>query len=574
MKKEVLHNELTEYLIPKKFPTRVVSLADQAIYTAVQQTNATPKATLHQFDVVTVEGLRWAQNGVPFLKIADGFVKADIHQLVVLPKISQRYVFEDVSEVLIVSPRHYYATATMNNTTRLEKQTKRGEKVAVEAVEWTNEGIPVLRTVDGYLSARKDIVSNSSKFVAYSHKLGHKLCQTLKTVVKKARKIYPNTQKAYFRLLYKVACRFAKIDNNKVLFLSDSRNDLSGNFQYIVDEIERQGLDFELTFFLKRTNNEAKSWHEYTQLAWGIATSHQVILDDFYPLIYPLKIRDGVDLVQVWHAVGAFKTFGFSRVGKPGGPDPASKNHRNYDYAIVSSTHVAEFYAEGFGIDRKKVLPLGAPRTDLFFDEKKQAANLTSLSEELPFIQDKKVILFAPTFRGPGQQTAHYPYEWLDFKALYGALEPQGFVFLMKIHPFVKNELHIPEEYADFFYDVSSYREVNDLLLISDVLITDYSSVVFEYSLLKRKTIFFTPDLVEYTAERDFYVDFQDFAPGPIVSEIPTLIQEVETYADVDEERLDDFLDYYFDDIDGKASKRFVDAMVNGFAKVSPYKQK
>lgn len=577
MKKEIPNNDLIEYLIPKKFPAQVVTLVDQAVYTAVQQTNATPKATLPQYTVVTVEGLRWTENGVPFFKLQDGYIKADVHQLVLLKKGISKYVYEDVEQVTVVSPRGYYSELNFNDRTRLEKSTRRGEIIPVEAVEWTLEGIPRLRTADGYIAADKDGVSTSRKSIAYLQKFIGKSWKTVKSLFKKLKKTlrraYVFAQMTYFRLVYIIVCRTAKINENKVLFLSDSRNDLSGNFQYIVDEINRQDLDFDLEFLLKKTNNELKSWHEYTTLAYKIATSHHVILDDFYPVIYPLKMRDGVDLIQVWHAVGAFKTFGFSRVGKPGGPNPESKNHRNYDYAIVSSTNVAPFYAEGFGIDREKVLPIGAPRTDLFFDETKKAANFEKLSEELPFINDKKVILFAPTFRGTGQRSAHYPYEWLDFKALYEALSPQGFVFLLKVHPFVKNELNIPVEYADFFYDVSSYREVNDLLLVSDVLITDYSSVVFEYSLLKRKTIFFTPDLEEYTAERDFYVNFKEFTPGPIVTEFAPLIHEIETYDDVDEAQLNDFLDYNFDDIDGQASKRFVDAMVNGFENVRPYKQ-
>jgi CDP-ribitol ribitolphosphotransferase len=571
---EKLDTDGTEYLIIEDFPRQVLALVDQPIFTAVQLTNATPKDTLKKHEVLTIDGLRWSENSVPFLKSERGYIKADSTDLKLLGVRTNAYIFENVTEVLIVTPSYYYADVTFSDDTRLTTRTKRGEKVTVEAIEWTAGGTPRLKTAEGYLSANKEFVSVHAKPIAYMTKIVHKGIKALKKVRKLVRKSRTKMKKSYFKLLYLFACRFAKINDKQVLFLSDSRNDLSGNFQYIVEEIERQDLDLTLSFHLKKTNNEKKTWREYTQLAWGIATSRYVILDDFYPIIYPLQIRDGVDLVQVWHAVGAFKTFGFSRVGKPGGPNPESKNHRNYDYAIVSSTNVAPYYAEGFGIDREKVLPLGAPRTDLFFDEDKKKADIIELEEQLPFIKDKKVILFAPTFRGAGQRTAHYPYEWLDFKALYDNLASQDFVFLMKIHPFVKNSLNIPAEYADFFYDVSNYREINDLLLVSDVLITDYSSVVFEYSLLKKKTIFFTPDLEEYVADRDFYVEFNEFVPGPIVRDFDALVREIEDYNTVDETRLNGFLDYYFDDLDGNASKRFVDALKNGFETVSPYKQK
>ncbi|MEQ4550135.1 CDP-glycerol glycerophosphotransferase family protein [Weissella sp. GP1] len=374
-------------------------------------------------------------------------------------------------------------------------------------------------------------------------------------------------KKGLFRLAY-VANKLMPIKKNRVSFLSDSRIDLTGNFEYIYEEMQKRENQFDTRFYLKQTNSEPKTLGEYLTLANAIATSRYVLLDDFYPLIYPLSIRNGVDLIQVWHAVGAFKTFGFSRVGMAGGPSLKSKNHRNYTKALVSSTSVVSNYAEGFGIDQNRVLPLGAPRTDLFFDEEKKQSTIEKLYEQLPFLKDKKVILFAPTFRGPGQQTAYYPFDWLDYQALYDEFANQGYIFLFKIHPFVKNSPAIPYEYSDFFYDVSDYREINDLLLLTDALITDYSSVVFEYSLLKRKTIFFAPDLSEYMTSRNFYVDYLDFIPGPYVGDTKHLIDEIKLADDIDEARLEAFLNYYFDDLDGKAAVRFVDALEDNFGEV------
>lgn len=596
MIKKTINSDTSEYLIPDSFPLQVVALFDQPIFTAVQLTNATPKSILKKHSVLTIIGLRWSENGVPFLKSEIGYLKADRETLMAIKSQIQTYLFDQVSHILVVTPTHYYSDVVFNDKTRLPEKTKRGQILAVESIEWTQTGIPRLKTTQGYVTANKAFMSLNRKPIAYTKKLASVLFKKIKsatfemgkmirhgaadvsgvmqqTAVPFVKRVFNKIQRVYFRSLYSCFSSMNKIRPNRILFLSDSRNDLSGNFQYIVEEIEKQGLDAELLFCLKKTNNEKRTFREYTQLAWQIATSRYVILDDFYPLVYPLKMRSETDLIQVWHAVGAFKTFGFSRVGKPGGPNPDSKNHRNYDYAIVSSTNVAPYYAEGFGIAREKVLPLGAPRTDLFFDDQKKQNSINTLHDELPFVKNKKVILFAPTFRGDGQQTAHYPYEWLDFEAIYNHFSSEDFVFLLKIHPFVKNKLEIPDAYADFFYDVSDYREINDLLLISDVLVTDYSSVVFEYSLLKKKSIFFTPDLEEYTQSRDFYVDFDEFVPGPIVRNTEALIQEIENYETFSEQQLDHFLNYYFDDLDGKASKRFVDALTNGFDHVSPYKQ-
>ncbi|MGG1398820.1 CDP-glycerol glycerophosphotransferase family protein [Bacillus salipaludis] len=362
--------------------------------------------------------------------------------------------------------------------------------------------------------------------------------------------------KTVFQFLYRFYC-MRPIKQKQILFASDSRSDMSGNFQFVYDEIIRRNLDFDIHFMLKRGVDEKKTYREIVQLAKLIATSRFVILDDFYPMIYPLKIREGADLVQLWHAVGAFKTFGFSRLGRPGGPSPKSINHRNYTKAIVSSKNVAKHYAEGFGIDLDKVIPTGIPRTDVFFDQEYQENVRERLYAEYPFLKGKKVIMFAPTFRGNGQQSAHYPMEVLDLAKLYEELHDE-YVFLFKIHPFVKNDITIPYQYSDFYYDFSSYREINDLLFISDILITDYSSVCFEYALLNKPMLFFAFDVEEYVRTRDFYYEFHSFIPGPLVRSAEEIIKTIEE-KDFKMEKVEPFVRYFFDQIDGKSSTRVVD---------------
>lgn len=353
------------------------------------------------------------------------------------------------------------------------------------------------------------------------------------------------------------------IRQNQISFVSDSRVTISGNFEFIYQELKQRSTDFKVSFYLKSSIKAKKSWKEVRTLAKALATSRYIILDDFYPLVYPLRIRENADLIQVWHAVGAFKTFGYSRLGMPGGPKVQSLNHRNYTKALVSSHNIAGKYAEGFGIADDKVVPLGIPRTDVFFDEPKKQQIRQRLAEDLPFIKGKKVILFAPTFRGNGQQSAYYPFEMMNFKAIYEALH-EDYVFLLKIHPFVQNKPTLPYEYADFYYDVSDYREINDLLLVADQLITDYSSVCFEYALLDRPMIFFAPDLADYMQSRSFYFNYFDFIPGSLAENTDELIRQLQ-HPHVDRAKLDGFVNFFFDDLDGHASARFVDALENHF---------
>src|SRR5699024_6479006 len=218
--------------------------------------------------------------------------------------------------------------------------------------------------------------------------------------------------------------------------------------------------------------------------------------------------------------------------------------------ATVSSEGVREHYAEGFGIDVERIEATGVPRADIFFDEEYKHHVVHTLHQKHPFMKHKKVILFAPTFRGNGQASAYFPFETIDMKQLYEELH-EDYVFLFKIHPFVKNKLTIPYEYRDFFYDLSEFREINDLLLVTDVLITDYSSVCFEFALLNKPVLFFAFDVERYIQERDFYYDFFDFIPGPLIRTTSEIVDHVKNEK-FDKERMKSFVDYFFGDTLGK----------------------
>src|SRR5699024_6115752 len=322
-------------------------------------------------------------------------------------------------------------------------------------------------------------------------------------------------KRKFFKLLYIFFCLFP-INKRKVSFASDSRSELNGNFYFVYEELYRRQLNLDIKFLFNGRINNKRTFLDLMKMAFEFATSKIILLDDFYPIIYSLKIRRNAELMQIWHAAGAFKTFGYSRTGRAGGPSPRSKNHKNYTKAVVSSESVRKHYAEGFGITIDKVYATGTPRSDIFFDEYYKSYVRNTLYGKYPFLKNKKVILFAPTFRGNGQASAYYPFEVLNLKKLYEELH-EDYVFLFKIHPFVQNKFTIPYMYADFFYDLSDYREINDLLLITDILITDYSSVCFEFALLNKPMLFFAFDVEEYIEKRDFYYNYFEFIPGPLL---------------------------------------------------------
>src|SRR5699024_679638 len=139
------------------------------------------------------------------------------------------------------------------------------------------------------------------------------------------------------------------------------------------------------------------------------------------------------------------------------------------------------------------------------------------------------------------------------------------YIVLLRMHVAVTNKVKIDEELEDFVYNVSSYSDMQELLLITDILVTDYSSVMFDFANTKRPMLFFTYDLKVYRDEvRGFYMDFEKEAPGPLVKtteEIVSNIQNLDTLEENYKEKYEKFYEKYCKKEDGEAAKRVVDLL-------------
>ncbi len=364
------------------------------------------------------------------------------------------------------------------------------------------------------------------------------------------------TAKRYiFKKCFAFYKTFNKVQNNKITFISLRRDDLSGNFAFVYDKL-KDDKSLEINFILNDHTIAFMSFKEIRQFTKACATSKVVVLDEFTPQIHYINLRPQTKLIQLWHACGAFKTFGFTRLSKPKGSPQKTRNHRSYDFVTVSSTYCKKCHSEGFGIATKNVVATGIPRTDVFFDEKYKAQARTKFYEQHPNFKNKKIILFAPTFRGMVKETAFYPTEMFDIDSVCSQLS-DDYVIIVKHHPFVTDKQPIPEKYADRVIDLSDDNELNDLLFVTDLIITDYSSLVFEASLLDIPMLFYVFDLEKYINERDFYFDFKLYAPGKIVYSLEQLISAIKKN-DFCTEKIKPFADMFFDHRDGKSTERVV----------------
>ena len=357
------------------------------------------------------------------------------------------------------------------------------------------------------------------------------------------------------------ACSSALPIRKRVVFATNRTEQLSDNFKFIYEEMQSQNLEYQSVFLLKKMGfgviGRIKYLLHLLKATYYLATSKFFLIDDFYFPVYVVNLRKGTEVVQTWHACGAFKKFGYSILDKEYGADNNYVKyipiHKNYSHVLVSAQEVVPCYAEAFNMEASNIRPLGIPRTDLFFKESLKEKSIQKVYQSFPELKGKKLVLYAPTFRGATQADMHMDIPF-NLDQVLDTLE-EGVILGLKMHPFVR-ELPDLSTYSNVV-DLSTYPEINDLLLITDLLITDYSSIVFEYSLLERPMIFYAHDRASYTKERDFYYDYEAFVPGPIVETTEDLIDQLQRTS-FDPSSIRAFKHKFFDETDGKASQRFV----------------
>jgi CDP-glycerol glycerophosphotransferase (TagB/SpsB family) len=383
-----------------------------------------------------------------------------------------------------------------------------------------------------------------------------------------ALKILPTIVTKYFiRFVFNLSCLFFKVNPEKVTFASYRATKIEGNLFHIHKELHGRFPNWTCNFLFKKYNTSFIGKFDYllhmVKASFHLATSRFFIIDDFYFPVYAITPRKGTDIVQLWHAAGAFKKFGISTVDKPFGPSSEYlkhiKVHSNYTRVYVSSSEIIPFYAEAFDMSADRIFPLGLPRTDYFLNGYEQERLKESIRKKYPGMKDKKIILYAPTFRGKShyQQSFQCP---INFSVMRKHLAEE-YVLLIHLHPYMGSDLTINEEEKDFVFHIKDSFNIEQLLTVADILVTDFSSVIFDYSLLVRPIAFIANDLDEYIKERDFYYPFLSFIPGPFFTETESLVNWIAN-EEFDLVKIKQFRDRFFDCIDGKASHRIVNHLL------------
>ena len=277
-----------------------------------------------------------------------------------------------------------------------------------------------------------------------------------------------------------------------------------------------------------------------------------------------LKKRDEQIIVSTWHGT-PLKKLGLD-IGNVYTEDPnLKKSYINvasqWDYLISPNNYTTNIYKSAFAYDAGEILEYGYPRNDILYNAEKN--EIERFKENLNIPEDKKVILYAPTWR----DDEFYDIGKVNFKLkleldkLQESLSDE-YVVLVRVHYFIADNIDL-SEFKGFVYDVSSYDDIAELYLISDILITDYSSVFFDFANLKKPILFYTYDLDKYeNVLRGFYIDIQSEVPGPLLfttEEVIDAIKNINSISEEFSEKYSQFYDKFCGIEDGEASKRIVE---------------
>lgn len=238
---------------------------------------------------------------------------------------------------------------------------------------------------------------------------------------------------------------------------------------------------------------------------------------------------------------------------------------RSWDYLVAPNKFSEDIFRHAFMYDGK-MLQTGYPRNDILYHPEKEK-KMAEIKKELNIPAEKKVILYAPTWRDD-EFYGHAKYKFtlqMDLAKMKEALGDE-YVVILRTHYFIADQLDL-SEFEGFAYNLSKYDDIARLYLISDILITDYSSVFFDYANLNRPMLFFTYDLEKYRSVlRGFYMDVEEELPGPMLFDTDEIIDAVKNIDDVQEkykEKYDLFREKYCAWEDGHASEKVVEAVFN-----------
>lgn len=374
----------------------------------------------------------------------------------------------------------------------------------------------------------------------------------------------------FYTYLYNNFFIRSKIDERLIVFESFLGKNYSDSPKYIYQHMLGQAYDYKYVWVVNKKSKiipgKAKQVKRFSlSHYYYLAKAKYWISNARMPLRFS-KRPDNIYL-QTWHGTPLKKLgLDIKDVQMPGTNTGKyrlrfTKETLRWDYLVSPNQYSTNIFRRAFKYE-KEFLEFGYPRNDILYANNNEKY-IDKLKRKLKLSIDKKVILYAPTWRDDDFfEKGSYKFDVkLDLEWMRQEISDE-YIIVLRMHYLIANKLNI-NQYEGFVFDFSTYDDIAELYLISDILITDYSSVFFDFANLKRPILYYTYDLEKYRDTlRGFYIDIENDVPGPLLfntKEVITAIREIDVIADVYSNKYEEFYNRFCEWDDGLASQNIVD---------------
>ncbi len=343
---------------------------------------------------------------------------------------------------------------------------------------------------------------------------------------------------------------------NQICMLSRESDGVPLDFQLLKKALTARDKSLEIVEVCELVDSEnapkTRILRNTLRCMWALSRSKSCVVDTYCLPLSVFSQREELTAVQIWHALGAVKKFGYQCLDSEGGRDKKTAQtlemHKNYTFVTCASKATKDIYAEAFHIEPQRVRVLGMPRLDYLVRDsaaKRRAAE--GLLQKYPTLKTKKTVLYAPTFRDGGGMKLDEILDTVDFDKYNVVIKPH---ILTRDKPFDPRLLTVSEN-------------IWDLFSLADFVVTDYSAACFEAAAAGKKLLFYVYDIEEYEKNRGLNLN-------PLMA-YPALSSKsfLELYALMEsgrypEETLFAFRDKYIETADGKCCERIAEALLSG----------
>lgn len=386
---------------------------------------------------------------------------------------------------------------------------------------------------------------------------------------KKKFKTMLKNKNAAYKLAYFHRYLKQPVKENVILFETFMAKNYSDSPKYIYEYIAQNHPEYECVWAINdgaKIPYGAKTVKRFSfQYAYYLAVSKYLVFNVRPPLWY--RKREEQVFLETWHGT-PLKRLVFDQEevtsASPKYKQQFYRQRKDWDFLVSANPFSTKTFRSCF-LYEGEMLEYGYPRNDiLYWPNKDEIAQ--QLKEKLGIPKDKKTILYAPTWRDDQHYcSGQYKFELaLDLKLMKERLQ-DDYVVLLRTHHYISDHIDV-SGLGDFVINLSSYDDISEIYLISDICITDYSSVFFDYANLKRPILFYTYDFDKYKNQlRGFYIDMNTEVPGPLLYTSEQVVQAIEDIDEITEEykeRYDQFYDRFCCYDDGHASEHVAEAML------------